>query len=74
MLHDAINDPFFAHALDEFFSDKKQEHADLLLRAVRQPVRDTMKEARIAGMVEVYEECGEQLRHFAQEQLKEASQ
>jgi hypothetical protein len=46
----------------------------MLLRAVRQTMRDTMKEARIAGKVEAYEECLAELQQFAKEQLQEAAQ
>jgi hypothetical protein len=39
--------------------------------AVRKPVRDTMKEARLAGMAESYEEALGEMTRFAEEQLKE---
>ena len=46
----------------------------MLLSAVRQNVRDTMKEARLAGKVEAYENALRELQRFATEQLKNATQ
>lgn len=45
---------------------------ELLLRAVRQSIRDTMKEARLAGKVEAYEDSLRDLERFAQEQIRSA--
>jgi len=44
----------------------------MLLRAVRQPIRDTMKEARLAGKVEAYEDSLRDMIQFAQEQMQGA--
>jgi hypothetical protein len=46
----------------------------MLLSAVRQHVRDTMKEARLAGKVEAYENSLRELAQFAEEQVRGASQ
>lgn len=46
----------------------------LLLRAVRKPTRDTMQEARYAGMVEAYENLMMDLESFARKKLDEAKQ
>lgn len=45
----------------------------MLLSAVRQSVRDTMKEARLAGKVEAYEDSLQELRRFSEEQLRGAA-
>jgi hypothetical protein len=45
---------------------------EMLLSAVRQSVRDTMKEARLAGKVEAYEDSLEDLKRFAEEQIRNA--
>lgn len=74
MLYEVLSDPLFSPALEAFFSEQTKDNTDALLRAVRQPIRDTMKEARLAGKVEAYENALQELRHFAQEQLKEARQ
>lgn len=44
----------------------------MLLRAVRMPVRETMKEARLAGKIEAYEDSLMELERFAQEQIRSA--
>lgn len=46
----------------------------LLLRAVRQQTRDTMREARIAGLCEAYENGLPDLTAFARKALEEAKQ
>ena len=45
----------------------------MLLSAVRQNVRDTMKEARLAGKVEAYEDLLRELKLFAEESLRGAT-
>jgi hypothetical protein len=67
-----LQDPLFRPALQAFFEQQKQEHTELLLRAVRQSIRDTMKEARLAGKVEAYEDSLRDLERFAQEQIRSA--
>jgi hypothetical protein len=67
-----LQDPLFRPALEAFFSEQRKEHIELLLRAVRQSVRDTMKEARLAGKVEAYEDSLRDLERFAQEQIRSA--
>lgn len=73
-LHDAMNDPLFRPALEEFVQVQLQAQLELLVRTVRQPTRDTMKEARIAGKAEAYEELLDQLTAFAKNQMERASQ
>ncbi len=72
--HDALHDPFIAAGLEAFFQQAKDEHTEMLLSAVRQNVRDTMKEARLAGKVEAYENSLRELQRFSEEQLQGASQ
>lgn len=74
MLFDAVSDPLLVSALEKFFTKQRTEHIDKLVVAVRHQVRDTMKEARLAGKAESYEEAFSELQRFAEEQLKGASQ
>lgn len=73
MLYDALSDPLLSNALSKFFEKQKQEHMDSLLTAVRQYARDTMKEARLAGKAESYEEALGELQRFSEEQLRGAT-
>ena len=73
-LYDGLKDPLLNEALQAFFEEKKQELRGRLLSAVRQHVRDTMKEARLAGQEEAYDECLRELERFAEEQMRGASQ
>ena len=68
-----MGDELLRPALEKFFSMRSSERKDALLVAVRQPVRDTMREARIAGQVEAYEHCLSELHEFAKQQLTEAT-
>lgn len=43
----------------------------MLVQLVRQDERETMKEARLAGCVEVYENLMNDLERFAEKQLRE---
>ena len=72
-LYDALDDPLLNEALQDFFNVRRELHTEELLAAVRQHVRDTMKEARLAGKVEVYEEIVSELRRYAEEQLRSAN-
>ena len=74
VLYDAVNDPLLRPALEAFFKKQRDEHLESLVSAVRQHIRDTMKEARLAGKAESYEEAFGELQRFAQEQLKSSSQ
>lgn len=69
-LYDALSDPLLRPALEEFFAKQREENITNLLHAVQQHSRDTMKEARLAGKVEAYEETLSQMQRFAEEQLK----
>jgi len=69
-----LADPLLRPGLEAFFNLAKDEHVEMLLSAVRQNVRDTMKEARLAGKVEAYENALRELQRFATEQLKNATQ
>lgn len=71
-LYEALDDPLLRPALDAFFHDRRIETLDMLLQAVRHPVRDTMKEARLAGKVEAYESALTELKHFAAESLRQS--
>jgi len=73
-LFDALDDPLLRPALAAFFGHQREEHLDMLVQAVRQSVRDTMKEARLAGKIEAYEELMSGLQRFAEEQLRDATQ
>jgi hypothetical protein len=68
-----LNDPLLSMALMAFYERQRMEHIEMLLSAVRQSVRDTMKEARLAGKVEAYENSLRELQRFAEEQMRDAS-
>ena len=71
---EALSDPLFRPALEEF---AKQMRADLLndlVRAVRASERHTHRESFIAGKVEVFEGLITQLDHFAKVELERAKQ
>lgn len=74
MLYEAVNDSLNGPAMAAFFDQEKAFLVEQLLTAVRLKDRDTMKEARFAGMIQAYEECLDNLKRFAKEQLQEASQ
>ncbi len=73
-LYDGLSDPLLRPALAEFFTEQRTTNVDALLHAVQQHQRDTMKEARLAGKVEAYETCLEDLQRFAERQVREAAQ
>lgn len=73
-LYDGLNDPLLSAALTAFYHQQKTEHTEMLLSAVRQSVRDTMKEARLAGKVEAYENSLRELQRFAEESLRGAKE
>jgi hypothetical protein len=73
-LRDAVNDSLFRPSLAAFFNQKRDESVEQLLAAVRQHVRDNQKESRLAGKVEAYENVVEDLKRFAEEQLRGATQ
>lgn len=73
VLNDAIHDPLCGLALREFVRSQYEAHVDLLLRALRQQERDTMKEAALAGKIDAYETMLEELKYFSQRMLKEAT-
>ena len=73
-LFDALSDPLVRPALIAFFHQEHTEQLRQLVQAIRLPERDTMKEAQLAGKVEVYETALSGLEHFAEEQLRVASQ
>jgi hypothetical protein len=74
LLLEALSDPSIRPALESFFSEQRTDTIELLLKAVRLSVRDTMKEARLAGKVEAYENTLREMEHFAKEQLQMAAQ
>lgn len=73
-LVDALSDPLVRPAITAFFREEHAEQMRQLVQAVRLPERDTMKEAQLAGKVEVYETALSGLERFAEEQLRLASQ
>ncbi len=72
LLYDGTNDPLLIAGLAEFFAEQQRVRTEELLHAVRQHMRDTMREARLAGMVEAYESALEDLRRYAEKQLRGA--
>lgn len=73
-LYDAVTDPLCKPALVECFNVMRARSLDSLLDAVRRDERDTLKEARLAGMVEAYETAMDDIALFAEKQLREATQ
>jgi hypothetical protein len=73
-LADALSDPLLRPGLIAFFHQEQAEGLRQLVQAIRLPERDTMKEAQLAGKVEVYETALSGLEHFAEDQLRQASQ
>lgn len=73
-LFDGLNDPLLMPALTAFFEEQYKNTMEELLRAVCQHQRDTMKEARLAGKIAAYQDCESELRRFAEESLRSASQ
>jgi hypothetical protein len=71
---DVLNDPLFRPSLIAFCQQQQTEELRQLIQAIRQPERDTMREAQLAGKVEVYETIVSDLDRFAAEQLEKASQ
>ena len=72
MLFDALNDESFKPAMQLFLSQRHKELTGDLLAAIRKNDRDTMKEAQIAGKMEVYETLYRDLEQFAENSLKQA--
>lgn len=73
-LLDGLNDPLLGPALNAFFAEQYKQNLEELVRSVSQHVRDTMKEARLAGKVDAYQTCEADLRRWAEEQLRGAHQ
>ena len=73
-LHDGLQDPLLNAGLQAFVAARREERTTALVQAVRQHVRDTLKESRIAGEVEVYDNLISDLRRFALEQLRSAGE
>lgn len=71
-LFDGLGDSLLRPALASFFEERRRESVENLLRAVRKPQRDTMQEARFAGMVEAYDNGLRDLDAFAKQQLEAA--
>lgn len=72
-LYDGLNDPLLRAGLLAFFENQKKDLRESLLSAVRQHQRDTMKEARLAGKEESYDECLREMQRFAEESLRGAT-
>ena len=73
-LLDALSDPLLRPALVSYFDEQKDFAMESLVRAVRQNVRDTMKEAALAGKVDAYENAMRELDRFAENAMKKATQ
>jgi hypothetical protein len=73
-LLDVLNDPLFTVAFREFLHAQHTAHISMLLTQIRQKDRDVMKEAALAGKVDVYETLLPELQYFAERMMKEASQ
>ena len=74
ILYETVHNATFRMCAQEFFLSQYEEHIDMLLRQIRQPVRDTMKEAQLAGKIDAYETAFSELEYFAQRMLKEATE
>ena len=73
-LYEALQDPLLGPALEAFFRAEYAANMALLVQAVRSTERNTMKEAELAGKVEVFETIFSSLERFADEQMRAASQ
>lgn len=73
-LYDGLSDALLRPALTQFFQTQRADALEELQRAVLQNMRDTMKEARLAGRVDAYEKALPELQRFAEKQLREATQ
>lgn len=73
-LYDVVNDAQFRIAMREFLSSEHSAHISMLLNQIRQKDRDVMKEACLAGKVDVFETIFSELEHFAVRMMKEAGQ
>lgn len=74
VLYEVTKDPTFRIGFQTFV---QQQHEDLvmqLLQNLKLKERDTMREAQIAGKIDVYEILLNELEHFATRSLKEAVQ
>ena len=69
-LFDALCDPLFKPALQTFLNEQRQEHLEMLVRAVRMEDRATLKEAFLAGKIEAYESLFRELEQFAAMELE----
>jgi hypothetical protein len=73
-LSEGLVDDLLRPALVCFAYDMRQEMLRQLVSAIRQSERNTMKEAHLAGKVEVYETLIKDLEYFAAQELERASQ
>jgi hypothetical protein len=68
-LYDGLQDALLRPALQQFFRDQRVTYLNMLVHAVRQSNRDTLREAQLAGKVEAYETALDDLDRYAKEQL-----
>ena len=73
-LYDGLRDPLLRAALEAFFEQATGEAREDLLSAVLQPIRDTMKEARLAGRSKALEGCLREMEEFAKKALERAAE
>ena len=73
-LSDGLNDVLLRPALEEFLRSQVAAHTDMLLNQIKLRDRDTMKEARLAGQIDVYETFLSEIEHFSRRMMKEAAE
>lgn len=71
-LSEGLSDVLLRPALEEFSRSQAQAHTDMLLNQIKLRDRDIMKEARLAGQIDVYETFLSEIEHFSRRMLKEA--
>lgn len=71
-LSEGLSDVLLRPALGEFLRSQAQAHTDMLLNQIKLRDRDIMKEARLAGQIDVYETFLSEIEHFSRRMLKEA--
>jgi hypothetical protein len=73
-LTEGLSDPLLKPALEAFAREQRGSYMSDLLIQIRLPERDTMKEARLAGLIEAYETLMSDLTRFAERSLERATQ
>lgn len=73
-LYDGLNDPLLRPALEAFFSEQRELYLADLLASVLKPNRDFYRESYLAGKADAALTELLEMRHYAERQLREASQ